>query len=345
MPAAAAAVVPNLPAPRVLQGADRVAALLLAMGKPAAGRLLKHFDSAELKEIARAASGLGTIPAAELEAIIEQFAEQFAAGMSLLGTAQEVEKLLTGILPSEQISEVMADVLNQKSINNTVWERSSEAQEQALVDFLVNEHPQTAALILSKLRPASAAKAIAQMPEGLRHNLIRRMAALKPVSAPAMRLLESSVHDALLTVLSKSAANETNVRIADILNRMEREIIDGILTNIEEARPDTAKALKRLLFRFEDISKLTPKARMTVFDEVPAEQVVLALRGAEAEFKELVLSSMASRARRMVESELQGPDEPDPRAVSDARRSIANRIMELAAKGEIDVNFSENEQT
>ena len=345
MSAAAAAVVSNVPAPRVLHGADRVAALLLAMGKPAASRLLKHFDSAELKEIARAASGLGTIPAPELEAIIEEFAEQFAAGMSLLGTAQEVEKLLTGILPTEQISEVMADVLNQKAITSTVWERSSEAQEQALVDFLVNEHPQTAALILSKLRPASAAKAIAQMPEGLRHNLIRRMAALKPVSASAMRLLESSMHDALLTVLSKSAANDTNVRIADILNRMEREIIDGILTNIEEARPDTAKALKRLLFRFEDISRLTPKARMTVFDEVPAEQVVLALRGTEAEFKELVLSSMASRARRMVENELQSTDEPDPRAVGDARRSIANRIMELGAKGEIDINFSENEQT
>ena len=135
------------------------------MGKPAASRLLKHFDSAELKEIARAASGLGSIPASELEVVIEEFAEQFAAGMSLLGTAQEVEKLLTGILPSEQISEVMADVLNQKSITSTVWERSSEAQEAALVDFLSNEHPQTAALILSKLRPASAAKVIAQMPE------------------------------------------------------------------------------------------------------------------------------------------------------------------------------------
>ena len=92
-----------------------MAALLLAMGKPAAGRLLKHFDSAELKEIARAASGLGTIPASELEVVIEEFADQFAAGMSLLGTAQEVEKLLTGILPTEQISEVMADVLNQKA--------------------------------------------------------------------------------------------------------------------------------------------------------------------------------------------------------------------------------------
>src|SRR5882724_10563216 len=200
----AAAAALAVPAPRSLQGADRVAALLLAMGKPAASRLLKHFDSAELKEIARAASALGTIPAPALEVVIEEFADQFAEGMSLIGTAQEVEKLLTGILPIEQISEVMSDVLNQKPITNTVWERSSEAQDAALVEFLSNEHPQTAALILSKLRPASAARVIGHLPESLRNNLMRRMTVMKPVSASAMRLLESSMHDALLTVLNKS---------------------------------------------------------------------------------------------------------------------------------------------
>jgi flagellar motor switch protein FliG len=159
-----------------------------------------------------------------------------------------------------------------------------------------------------------------------------------------MRLLESSMHDALLTVLNKSAVNDTNVRIADILNRMEHEIIDGILSNIEEVRPDTAKALKRLMFRFDDIGKLNAKARMTIFDQVPAEQVVLALRGTDDTFRELVLSSIASRARRMVESELQSSDEPDPKAVNEARRSIADRVMELIGKGEIDINVSENPQ-
>ena len=341
----AAAALTAVPATRSLQGADRVAALLLAMGKPAAGRLLKHFDSAELKEIARAASGLGTVPASELEVVIEEFADQFAAGMSLLGTANELEKLLTGILPSEQISEVMADVLNQKPVTNTVWERSSDAQDAALVEFLQHEHPQTAALIISKLRPASAARVIGHLPEPLRNNLMRRMTVMKPLSAPAMRLLESSMHDALLTVLGKSSVNDTNVRIADILNRMEHEIIDGILSNIEEVRPDTAKALKRLMFRFEDIAKLSAKARMTIFDQVPSEQVVLALRGTDDAFKELVLSSIASRARRMVESELASSDEPDPKAVNEARRSIADRVMELIGKREIDINVSENAAT
>ena len=41
-----------------LQGADRVAAVLMAMGKPAAARLMKHFDADEIKVITRSVADL-----------------------------------------------------------------------------------------------------------------------------------------------------------------------------------------------------------------------------------------------------------------------------------------------
>lgn len=331
-----------VPAPRTLNGPDRVAALLLAMGKPAASRLLKHFEPGDLKEIARAAAGLGMLQPPDVELLVEDFSKEFAAGVNLLGTAEEVEKLLTGILPGEQISDIMADVLGQNK--NNVWERASEAAEGALVSFLKSEHPQTAALILSKVAPATAAKVVGQMPEASRNNLMRRMATMKPVLAPAMRLVEGGMSEALTSVLGQSAVRETNVRIADILNRMEHDQIDAILGNIAELRPDTAKALKRLLFRFEDIVKLTPKDRMAVFDQVAAEQIVLCLQGTDAEFRESVLSTIASRARRMVEHELENGGEPDLRAVTEARRQICDRVMELAGRGEIELNASENDE-
>jgi flagellar motor switch protein FliG len=343
-----AGAVTAIPTPvRALHGPDRVAALLLAMGKPTASRLLKRFDPLELREIARAAAALGAVSAADLEPVIEEFAGEFAAGMSLLGTAEEVERLLTGILPGEQISDIMADVLGQETANSgagpTVWDRLGEVSEGSLADFLAKEHPQTAALILSRLGSEAAAKVIGQMSDELRNSVMRRMTSLRPVTAAGLRLLEGGMHEALISALTKSASSEAYTRMADILNRMEQTHIDSILATIAEGRPDIAKALRRMLFRFEDIAKLSAKARMTVFDQVPAEEVVLALRGTDAEFRELVLSSIASRSRRMVEHELQSADEPDPRAVKDARRSITDRIMGLITKGEVEFNPSENE--
>ena len=46
------AVAPRAVATRRLEPVDQVAALLLAMGKPAAGRLIKYFEPDELKRIA-----------------------------------------------------------------------------------------------------------------------------------------------------------------------------------------------------------------------------------------------------------------------------------------------------
>ncbi len=343
-----ASAVTAVPTPaRALHGPDRVAALLLAMGKPTASRLLKRFDPLELREIARAASALGPISAADLEPVIEEFAGEFAAGVSLLGTAEEVERLLTGILPGEQISDIMADVLGHETATSgsgpTVWERLNEVPEGSLADFLAHEHPQTAALILSRLSSEVTAKVVGQMSDGLRKGVMRRMTALKPITAAGLRLLEGGMQEALISALAKSASGEAYTRMADILNRMEQEHIDSILETIAEGRPDIAKALRRMLFRFEDIAKLSAKGRMTVFDQVPAEEVVLALRNVDGELRELVLSSIASRSRRMVEHELQSADEPDPRAVKDARRSITDRIMGLISKGEIEFNPSENE--
>ena len=39
--------------PRPLQGIDRVAALLMAMGTPAANRVMKHFEADEIRLITR----------------------------------------------------------------------------------------------------------------------------------------------------------------------------------------------------------------------------------------------------------------------------------------------------
>ena len=59
-------------AARPLFGAERVAALLLALDKPIAGRLLKRLDSLELRQVTRAASELGSVNPATVERLISE---------------------------------------------------------------------------------------------------------------------------------------------------------------------------------------------------------------------------------------------------------------------------------
>ena len=320
---------------RLLQGPEKVAALLLAAGKPVASRLLKHFDPVELKEITRSAAELGSVSAGEIETLIEEFAHEFAAGMSLLGTARELEKLLSGVLPSEQIVEIMSDVLGRG--DSSIWERASTIPDAAIAEFIAKEHPQTAALILSKLKSDASAKVLAGLPPALRNELMRRMLSLKPIGDSALRLLEEGVHEDLILGHARHPRGATHARAAEIINNMKPEEIEELLGSLAAERPDEAAVLKRMLFRFEDVRKLAPKACAALFDQIPAERIVLALAGMDQPFCDLVLSSLAARARRIVEHELASNDPPAAKNVADARRQVAERALAMIRRDEIQV--------
>jgi flagellar motor switch protein FliG len=83
--------------------------------------------------------------------------------------------------------------------------------------------------------------------------------------------------------------------------------------------------------------KLEQKDRLVLFDKVQTEQVMLALRGVDAELKEIILSSLGARARRMIEAELNGAETVVTKEVDAARRSIAETALRLAASGDITI--------
>ncbi|MCB8823481.1 flagellar motor switch protein FliG [Microvirga rosea] len=324
------------PGSRQLQGVDRVATLLLAMGKPAAGRLLKHFSPEEIKLITRSAAELGPISPTQLETLVDEFATQFSHGTSLFGTASEVEKLLSGVLPPEQIAELMTDVLGNS--NRSIWDRISNVSESVLATYLMKEHPQTAALILSKVKPASAAKVMGHLPTPLRNSLMRRMLTFKPIVDETMRHIEKTIHEDFMINFSRNMGADTHAKMADIINKMERDHMEDVLQSLSEVRPKSAEILKSLLFTFDDIVGLTPRARTALFDQIPNDRVVLALKGTEDAFRNIILSALASRVRRIVEHELNSKEPASQRDVLEARRAITDLALEMAGRGEIELN-------
>jgi flagellar motor switch protein FliG len=340
-PAAAPAAPPPPSPKKLLNGSEKVAALLLAMGKPLASRLLKHFDQDELRAVTRSIADLGVVPMPQLEDMIEEFAGQFAHGTGLMITATDAENLLSGVLSPEEISDIMSDVTGNS--NQSIWQRLSNVSENLFAGYLIKEHPQTASAILTKVTPVCAAKVMAQLPRDLRNEIMRRMVGLAVISEPVMRILESTLQDDLLVNVSRNNRAVHNARMADIINKMEREQMEDVLQSLAEVRPKAAETLRGLLFTFDDIIKLQPRARMVLFDAVPTERVVLALKGTEAGFRDSILSTLSSRARRMVESELTSGGPAAHRDVVKARRAIAELALEMSERGEIELNSAEDD--
>jgi flagellar motor switch protein FliG len=338
MPAAAAS---NAIGIKRLLGADRVAAILLTMEKPLAARLMRHFEPDEIKLITRSVADLPSVPAPQLKSLIEDFAVQFAVGANLVGTASEVERMLKGVLPQEQIDEIMGDILG--NADRSIWERISSVNEATLATYVMKEHPQIAALILSKVKSTCAAKVLGYMPADRRDTIIRRMLTVKPIVEETLRLLERTLSQEFTMNFSRSAGADSHARIAEIINKLERDQMEQVLQSLSATRPKAAEALKNMMFTFEDLAKLTVKARAILFGKVPGDRVVVALKGAAPELREVVLSALSARVRKMIEQELNSGQGVPQREVTEARRVITDMALDMAARNEIDIKSEDEE--
>ena len=98
-----------------------------------------------------------------------------------------------------------------------------------------------------------------------------------------------------------------------------------------------------MLFKFEDLLRLPPRAVTVLMDGIPVERTVLALQGADPALQDKVLSALSPRARRMAEAELQSPANVPQRDIAEARRAMVDSVLRLAAEGTIDISAASAE--
>ncbi len=321
---------------RTLTGPEKAAALLLMMGRPPAARLLKQFDQPDLQAVARAAAGLGDISAATLDRLVEEFAADFSAGADLLSDAGQVKDLLGDSLPPEQIADILG-VQSGETNEVDVWQALARAPESAIIALLSAERSTTATYILSKLDSATATKIIAALPRDRRNAALCGLVAPLNVTARTAQVIEEAVGSALKQTPQAAADVEGRSRLAGIINGLDPEEAEDAMRALAEVRPKDAVIVKAMLFSFTDLPRLSERARALLFDRASIDIVVMALRGTDTDFRNTVLSSMPSRGRRLVEGELSSGAEASPRDIVKARKAIAEIVLGMASRNEIEL--------
>lgn len=322
---------------RTLDGAERVAAALLALDADVAGRILKHFSQDELRRIAHVAARLGVVPSAVLGDIYEALIDEIAYGEGdLVGDAAQTEALLARTLPEESAAEIISEL--RGSSNALFWRRLGGIPAKKLADFLAGERPQTIATVIGKLEPAIGAQTLSLLPADMRAQAMRRMLTGRRVSDSVLRAIEDAIAGEMFGAGNAPSAAEIGARVASIVNQLESEQVSEILRSLDESEPALAAQLRTLVFSFEDIVKLGQRARLIVFDQAPTDRVILALRSGEAPLREVVLPCLSARTRRMVEAELASPVNPPRREILAAQRDIANLVLRLADQGLIELS-------
>ncbi|TPI70204.1 flagellar motor switch protein FliG [Mesorhizobium sp. B3-1-3] len=315
---------------------QKAAAILVAMGKPAASRLLKFFKQDELKALIEGARLLRTIPQADLERIVAEFEAEFTEGAGLLDSADRMDTILNESLSPEEMSAIMGEKKFEPVPEGPppIWPDLEKLEPARLGGFLAGEHPQTSAMVLSKLASQTAANVLLTMEKPMRSQIIKRMVTMANIPDAASRIVENQLR---VSVLSQKASRDTSAgqeRVASMLNEMAKPELDDLMQDLEDlGTPDLAGVRSRL-FAFDDLPLLPQKARVLLFDGLSTELVTLALRGAAPELAESALSAIGARSRRMIESELgQGSEGIALADIMAARKSISVAAIRLSREG------------
>ncbi|WP_105381455.1 flagellar motor switch protein FliG [Neorhizobium alkalisoli] len=318
-----------------LSQAEKAAAVLLAMGKGIAGKLLKYFTQSELQNIIASAQTLRTIPPDELLQLVNEFEDLFTEGTGLMDNAAAIEGILEAGLTPEEVDGLLGRRAAFQGYEANIWDRLQDADPAFVGKFLSREHPQTVAYILSQMPSSFGAKVLLQLPDSRRADIMNRAVNMKEVSPKAAQIIENRVVELIAAVDAERNSNGSN-KVAELMNELEKSQVDTLLSSLETISKESVNKVRPKIFLFEDLLYMPQRSRVLLLNDVASDILTMALRGASNEIKECVLSAISPRQRRMIESDLQvQPASLNPREVAIARRAVAQEAIRLANSGQI----------
>jgi flagellar motor switch protein FliG len=291
-------------------------------------------------EIAR----LGNITAEEQLAAINDFADANPNALGGGAGGLDLAKALVERALGKNASGTLDSVRQQ--IEALPFGFLQRVDSQNLLTFIIDEHPQTIALVLSHLPPSQAAEIIHGLPGERQLAVIRRVANMGQTNPEIIREVESGLESRMSSVMSQSFEKAGGVAsVAEILNVIDRATERTLLDNLAQEDPDLVEEIRRLMFVFDDINKLGDKEIQTILKNVETSQWALALKGASEELKQKILGNMSERAGELLREEMDYLGAVRLSNVEQMQQQIVDVVRHLEDAGELSLQAAdENEQ-
>jgi flagellar motor switch protein FliG len=321
--------------------AEKIAILLLQLGEDVTSMIFTGMDVESITEISKYIVTNKTVDRAVGTAILEEFNAIFQSGQYLTSGGMEyARELLYRTLGSEEAKKVL-DKLSKSMQSTQNFAYLSKIKPQQLSDFIVNEHPQTIALILAHMDATEAADVLQYFPDELRSEVAMRMAKLGDISPSVIKRVSAVLESKLESLASYKVEVGGTRSVADIFNRLGVKNAKATLANIEQVDEELAAEIKEMMFTFEDIVTLDKNAIIEILKAVDKADLMLALKSSPEELKEKFFSAMSERAREAFEEEMQFLGAVKMKDVEAAQRKIVEVVNQLAEAGTIQMGSSE----
>lgn len=319
-----------------LNGSQRAAVLLLALGEDSAAEVLRHLSARDVQSVGAAMAMLKTISREQATTVLDSFTDVVEQQVSInVGTEEYIRKVLVSALGEEKASSVIDRILHGRTargLESLKW-----LDSRSVAEMIGQEHPQIVALVLAHLDPDQAAEVIGLLPERVRSDVIMRIATLDGVQPHALQELDEVMGRQFSGSNTKLKSSVVGGRksAANILNAMEGTVEVELMETIRGVDENLAQQLQEMMFVFDDLAALDDRSLQTLLREVTSDRLVIALKGAEQEVRERIFANMSKRAAEMLQDDLEVKGPVKVSEVDAAQKEILAVARRLSDGGQI----------
>ncbi len=315
-------------------GIDRTALLLSSLGNKTTRIIFDNLKDNDIKRLLNAMTNLDKAPIGIVKEVLEKFYYELSEEESLIFTDSKGKSFLLETLGEDRAAQILGNIEFQDG--GRTLEALELVDTRTLANFLLNEHPQTIALVVAHLDLVRKADTIKCLPEALQAEVVIRLANIDFISPELIAQLDDVLKSELATVgtISKTVLGGVEP-VAEMLNTMDKSSETSIIACVEEKDPQLSEEIKRLMFVFEDLIFIDDRGIQNLLKEIPNDKLIVAMKTAEEEIKEKIFKNMSSRAAEFLREDLENIGPQRLSDVEAAQAEILSIAKQLESEGKL----------
>jgi flagellar motor switch protein FliG len=319
-----------------LRGFEKAAILMNYLGPNAAKKILRRMEDGDIRKLLTVMGKYRIVPIQVTKRVLEEYYELLSESEDYIFSDTVTNKdTVVDALGEERARGVLGH-LNVSTSTRPMLESLETVDAKSLANFLIHEHPQTVSVILAHLEPEKKGEVLKRLPEALQAEVVLRMANLDHVAPELIKEVDRVLKEELANLGTVEQAALGGVQpVAEMLNVMDKNTEKAIMSRIEERDPILAEEIRKLMFVFEDITKIDDKGIQTLLKEVPNEKLLLSLKTANEEIRNKIFKNISQRAAQLLKDDLSNMGPSRLSDVEQAQVEIVNVARRLEGEGKI----------
>lgn len=314
---------------------QKAAQVAISLGADIASGIYKHLQEDEIEKLTYEITRQESIPPEVADRVIDEFYGLCVAQKVYIeGGITYAKNVLERAFGVQQGNALLERVT--KTMRTKAFEFIRKVDYKNLMNMIVNEHPQTIALILSYARADQASAIISELPKNMRVDVVERIARMDKTSPEIIKQVETILERKFESVVSFDLLEVGGINyIAEIMNNIDRGTEKHIFDELNKIDSKLSDEIRKRMFVFEDIAILDAMSIQRFLREVDTKEMSIALKGSNKEVSDLIFENMSQRMGETVKSEMEFLHNVRVRDVEEAQQKIVAIIRRLEEEGEI----------